>query len=44
MTIADAIYMALQHGYYMQAVRRTWWVLENGELTGPYWEMTFVAP
>lgn len=37
-----ALAIALQNGLPVAELRRSW-VLEDGELTGPLWEMTFEA-
>ena len=37
-----AVAIALQHALRVQNLRRTWDVLD-GELVGPYWELTFWA-
>lgn len=34
---------ALEAGYKVSALRRVWTILE-GELTGPYWELTLSGP
>ena len=36
-----AVSTALAHGLKVSELRR-YWTVQNGELTGPHWEMTFV--
>lgn len=36
-----ALAVALQHGFPVRAVRRTWTVDEDGHPHGPYWEVAF---
>jgi hypothetical protein len=36
-----ALAIALQHGLKVNELRR-YWSVQNGELNGPYWEMSFV--
>lgn len=36
-----ALAVAMQHGLPVRALRRVW-RMENGEPTGPWWELTFV--
>lgn len=36
-----AVTQAMQHGLPVAALRRTW-PIEDGELTGPWWELTLV--
>lgn len=35
-----ALAIALQHGFAVSALRRTWPIID-GEPTGPWWELTF---
>jgi len=38
-----AVSLALQNGLQVSALRR-YWQIDDGELTGPHWEMTFDSP
>jgi hypothetical protein len=38
-----AVSIALNAGFSVAALRRVWPLIE-GELTGPYWELTLSAP
>lgn len=38
-----AVSYALEAGFHVAALRRVWPVLD-GELTGPYWELTLTVP
>lgn len=38
-----AVGVALSHGFKVKELRRVWPLLD-GELTGPYWELTLISP
>lgn len=38
-----AVGVALSNGFAVKALRRVWPLLD-GELTGPYWELTLISP
>jgi len=39
-----AVSVCLAHGLPMMSLRRVWDMLDQNELTGPYWEITFRHP